>query len=115
SRELDRRSDIYSLGAVTYFLLTGRPVFPYEGAPKVIAAHIKEPVEPPSRLRPEIPADVEAVVLRCLEKDPGNRFANAEELAAALRRCACATDWTAEQAAAWWREHPAADATGPAA
>jgi hypothetical protein len=81
---LDARSDIYSLGAVAYFLLTGRPPFAGRNALQVLAAHRNEPVRPPRDLRPGLPAEVEAVVLRCLEKDPARRFADADQLLGAL-------------------------------
>ena len=89
-RELDERSDIYSLGAVAYYLLTGRPPFEGEGGIAVLIAHARDPVEPPSRVRPGIPEDLERVVLRCLAKDPAERFPDAESLEQALADCACA-------------------------
>jgi serine/threonine-protein kinase len=87
---LDGRSDIYSLGAVAYFLLTGSPPFPREKALQVLAAHLHEPVRPLTELRAEVPADLQEVVLRCLEKDPVRRFADVGSLHEALARCACA-------------------------
>jgi serine/threonine-protein kinase len=85
---LDARSDLYSLGAVAYFLLTGQPPFIRATAVQTLAAHLGEPVVPPSRLWPEVPADLEAVVLRCLEKDPARRFPDAPALERALAACA---------------------------
>jgi serine/threonine-protein kinase len=102
--DLDARSDLYSLGAVAYFLLTGRPPFVRDSAVQTLAAHLGEPVVAPDRHRPGVPADLQAVVLRCLEKDPARRFPDADELAQALARCRCADRWTGEQAAAWWRD-----------
>jgi eukaryotic-like serine/threonine-protein kinase len=69
SQELDERTDIYSLGAVAYHLLTGRPPFVGEDGIAVMIAHARDPVVPPSRIRPGIPADLERVVLLCLAKD----------------------------------------------
>ena len=92
-RELDERSDIYSLGAVAYYLLTGRPPFEGESGITVMIAHARDPVEPPSRVRPGIPEDLERVVLRCLAKAPAERFPDAESLERALCECACAADW----------------------
>ena len=103
-RELDERSDIYSLGAVAYYLLTGRPPFEGEGGIAVMIAHARDPVVPPSRVRPGIPEDLERVVLRCLAKDPAERFPDAESLERALGECACAGDWDQERAARWWRD-----------
>jgi serine/threonine-protein kinase len=106
--ELDARSDLYSLGAVAYFLLTGQPPFVRATAVQTLAAHLGEEVVAPDQHRPDIPADVQAVVLRCLEKEPARRFLDSARLEQALGRCACAVQWTAEQAAAWWRAAAAA-------
>jgi serine/threonine-protein kinase len=107
--DVDARSDLYSLGAVAYFLLTGRPPFVRDSPVQTLAAHLAEPVVAPDRHRPDIPADLQAVVLRCMEKDPVGRFPSADELAQALARCSCANEWTREQAAAWWRDHAVAN------
>jgi tRNA A-37 threonylcarbamoyl transferase component Bud32 len=103
---LDARSDIYSLGAVAYFLLTGQPPFVRETAMLMLMAHAYEPVHPPAALRPELPPDLEAVVLRCLEKDPSRRFPDAHSVERALASCLDADQWSEEQAALWWHEHP---------
>jgi serine/threonine-protein kinase len=99
--DLDIRSDIYSLGAVAYFLLTGKPPFVRQTAMQILAAHI---YESPARIdtKAGVPADLEAVVRRCLEKDRAQRFLDAESLEQALARCSCADRWTREQASAWW-------------
>jgi serine/threonine-protein kinase len=102
--ELDGRSDIYSLGAVAYFLLTGRPPFEGEGGIAVLIAHARDPVVPPSQVRAGIPEDLERVVLRCLAKDPAERYPDAEGLERALCQCACAGDWHQDRAARWWRD-----------
>jgi serine/threonine-protein kinase len=102
--DLDARSDIYSVGAVAYYLLTGQPPFVRDTAMQILLAHAYEPVIPPGDLRPEIPADLQAVVLRCLAKAPAQRYADADQLEKALAACAAAGHWTAEQAAAWWKE-----------
>ena len=108
-RELDERSDIYSLGAVAYYLLTGRPPFDGEGGIAVMIAHARDPVVPPSRVRAGIPEDLERVVLRCLAKDPAERFPDAESLERALGACACAGDWDQDRAARWWQDADAGD------
>src|SRR5262249_25508786 len=112
---LDARSDIYAVGALAYFLLTGRPPFAGRSAVAVIAAHPYEAPEPPSRHCPGVPSDLEGVVLRCLAKPPAGRFPDVASLAAALAGCASASGWSPDEAAAWWRSHTAASATGPLA
>jgi serine/threonine-protein kinase len=102
-RNLDGRSDIYSLGAVAYYLLTGRPPFQANGRAAILIAHARDQVEPPSRVRPGISADLERVVLRCLAKAPKQRFPDAEALERALGACACAGDWDQGRAAEWWQ------------
>ena len=84
---VDGRSDIYSLGAVAYFLLTGQPPFLRDTVMRTLAAHISEPVVPPDHLRSDLPSDVQAVVLRCLEKSPALRFSDATSLQLALSKC----------------------------
>jgi serine/threonine-protein kinase len=81
---LDARTDIYSLGAVAYFLLTGQPPFRGANAIELIVAHMYQPVRPLRDLRAEIPTDLEEIVLRCLEKDPNRRFQDAGSLHNAL-------------------------------
>lgn len=98
----DGRSDIYSLGAVGYFMLTGLPPFAGDRAIKVIFAHAHDPVVPPTEHNPDIPADLEAVILRCLEKNPADRFQNAAEMQDALSACRSADGWDRRQAAEWW-------------
>jgi serine/threonine-protein kinase len=104
SEELDRRCDLYSLGATAYFLLTGRPPFVGASPNELIIAHARDRVEPPSQLNPGIPKDLERIVLRCLKKKPEQRFQSAADLEEALASCACAEQWTKADAAAWWRE-----------
>lgn len=98
----DARSDIYSLGATAYYLLTGRPVFPGDNTLKVLFAHVNEQVVPPRQINPQIPADLEAVVMKCLEKEPAKRYADVIELERALAATSCRDCWTQEMAAKWW-------------
>jgi serine/threonine-protein kinase len=107
--DLDGRSDLYSLGAVAYFLLTGRPPFERDTVVQTLAAHLGEAPLPPARHRPDVPDDLQAVVLRCLAKDPARRFPAAGELDRALAGCACAGAWTGEVAACWWQEREGTD------
>jgi eukaryotic-like serine/threonine-protein kinase len=108
-KELDGRSDLYSLGAVAYYLLTGRPPFDGRDGIGVMIAHARDPVVPPSRGRADVPADLERVVLRCLAKDPADRFPDAEGLEHALAGCACAGDWDRDRAAGWWQHADTGD------
>ncbi len=103
-REPDARSDIYALGAVAYFLLTGLPPFEGDKPIKIMFAHAHQEVPPPSAHRPEIPADIEQVVLRCLAKDPDDRYPSAGSLAEALADCEAAAGWSREEAALWWQQ-----------
>jgi eukaryotic-like serine/threonine-protein kinase len=101
--DLDGRSDIYSLGAVAYFLLTGRPPFEGEDGIRLMIAHARDPVVPPSLLYVNVPRDLERVVLRCLSKDPVDRFPDSESLEKAMGSCACVVDWDQDSAARWWK------------
>ena len=100
---VDARSDIYSLGAVAYFCLRGRPPFTHRSATRTLAAHLHEAPEPLTAHRPEVPADLEAVVLRCLAKEPSDRFPDVGALDRALGACPLPGGWSADEAAAWWR------------
>ncbi len=85
NRALDRRTDVYSLGATLYWFLTDRP--PYEGGyPEVLAGITARDPEPPHRLDAQIPVDLENIVLKCLEKEPQRRYATAREVSEDLRR-----------------------------
>jgi eukaryotic-like serine/threonine-protein kinase len=101
--ELDGRSDIYSLGAVAYFLLTGRPPFQKANTLQLLSAHIREPVHPITEIRPEVPTDLQEVVLACLEKDRERRFQDITALDQRLAGCQPGEPWTEVQAADWWR------------
>ena len=100
---VDARSDLYSLGAVAYFLLTGTPVFSGATPLEICMHHIHSAPEPPStRLGGPVPPDVEALVLACLSKDPASRPSGARELGRALAGCADAAAWSREDADTWW-------------
>ncbi|MDG3004329.1 serine/threonine-protein kinase [Paludisphaera mucosa] len=101
-REVDARSDIYSLGAVAYYLLTGAPPFAEGGTIRILIAVARDPVAPPSTRRPGVPDDLERIVLKCLAKEPDDRFPDVRDLERALAACACAGDWDADRAAHWW-------------
>src|SRR5262249_32659635 len=102
--DLDARSDIYSLGAVAYALLTGRPPFDGTNPMEVMMAHVHDEVVPPSKHQGQVPADLERVILRWLAKNPEGRFQDAESLEQALADCATADQWTQWRATLWWSE-----------
>jgi serine/threonine-protein kinase len=83
----DKRSDIWALGILFYEFLTGRVPFEAPSVPVLATKIAYDPPLPPRRLRDEIPADVETVVLRCLEKSPDDRFQDVTSMAVALRSC----------------------------
>jgi hypothetical protein len=94
--------DLYALGAVGYFLITGRHVFDGRTVAEIIAHHLHtEPVPPSERLGAPVPGDLEAVILQCLRKDPRERPSNARALRDALNRCRV-EPWTKADAVAWW-------------
>jgi serine/threonine-protein kinase len=100
---IDARVDLYGLGCVAYWLLTGERLFVGRTSVEVLLHHVKTPPVPPSeRLGRPIPASLEALVLACLAKDPDERPASAEWLAARLAECETAGDWTPDRARTWW-------------
>jgi serine/threonine-protein kinase len=112
--ELDPRSDMYSLGAVAYFLLTGQPPFSGSSAMELLVAHARDDVVPPSRVVASVPADLERVVLRSMAKERNARYQTAEDLESALAGCQCAGAWTQDHAAAWWQKTTAEKDPSPA-
>jgi serine/threonine-protein kinase len=109
-------SDIYALGAVAYYLLTGQP--PFTGsAHEVLVAHARRAPPPLTEHVSSVPADLEQVVLRCLAKSPEERYPDAKSFEKALADCDCADTWTDEDAAKWWQEadqQPRNELTSPA-
>jgi hypothetical protein len=103
--DLDARSDIYSLGAVAYALVTGRPPFDSTNPMEVMIAHVRDEVVRPSEHQTDVPADLEGVILRCLAKSPDDRFQDVDSLEQALAECATANQWTQAHAARWWYEN----------
>jgi eukaryotic-like serine/threonine-protein kinase len=109
--QMDGRADLYALGGVGYFLLTGAEVFKGKSVLEICGHHLHTQPLPPSKRvdRPAgagpVPADLEALILRCLAKSPGERPASADDLRAALRSCADFGAWSEMDARAWWSAH----------
>jgi len=109
--EMDTRSDVYQLGTILYFMLTGTDVFSGATPVEVLAKHIGEVPESPSqRLGRPIAPDLEALVLRTLEKKPEKRPTDATDLLDALENCSVPGQWGRSEIQTWWtawnRHHP---------
>ncbi|HEY6572472.1 MAG TPA: protein kinase [Candidatus Eisenbacteria bacterium] len=112
-RGVDGRSDLYGLGCVAYWLLTGRQVFEGSGFLEVISKHLSAVPDPPSRHSPgDLPEELDALVLRFLEKDPDRRPPNAREAARLLGSVPVQDSWSEERAEEWWAVHIPASAGG---
>lgn len=106
NRDVDWRADIYALGCVAYWLVTGHPVFERDSPIEVLIDHASTPPTPPSERAPgKIPPAFDEVILACLQKDPNNRPQSMVEISAALDRIEV-TPWTADRARRWWVQNP---------
>jgi hypothetical protein len=103
-KEPDPRSDIYSLGGVLYYLLSGHAPFEDEKPIKVLISHAHDPVPPLAQYREDVPLDLEAIVMRCLAKNPDDRYQSAADLASALEDCEHHGTWSRAHARSWWME-----------
>ncbi len=104
--EIDGRADIYSLGCVAYWMLTGSYVFEGESALQTMVMHVREtPPAPSSRTDQPVPSALDRIVLACLEKDPARRPQTVDELAAMLADSDVGDPWTPDRAAGWWSDH----------
>jgi tRNA A-37 threonylcarbamoyl transferase component Bud32 len=111
--EVDQRADVYALGCVAYFLLTGQLVFEAETPMKMFLQHLQAtPVPPSQRTELPIPRDVEQLVLACLEKDPAKRPQDAQALLRMVLRCRGLEHWDHDAARGWW-ETNLPELTGP--
>jgi serine/threonine-protein kinase len=110
---LDGRSDLFSLGSVAYYILTGKEGFNRGNPVPTLMAVVGEEPTPITSLVGPVPPDVLRVVSKCLAKRPCDRYQSAAELEADLAACDCYGEWTAERAAAWWatRSHGLPDDT----
>jgi serine/threonine-protein kinase len=103
---VDARTDIYALGGVGYWLLTGTHVFRGNTVMEVLAHHLHSAPEPPSvRMNAPVERDLEKVLLACLAKRPEDRPGSAHALRDRLRACYAAGRWTNERASEWWTAH----------
>src|SRR5262249_41944266 len=112
------RADIYALGCVAYWLLTGALVFDSNTPVGMVVAHVTLPPEPASKRAPApIPPELDRLILQCLAKEPAARPKTALELQRMLAAIPFAQPWSEERAAAWWSEHrsmpPRAAASAP--
>jgi serine/threonine-protein kinase len=120
SPDIDWRTDIYALGCVAYWLVTGHRVFE-DGSPmQILMDHIqKQPPPPSSRIDGMLPPELDRLILSCLEKDPNNRPQTTQELVARMRAIPLAQPWTEERARRWWlangslRTEPSAQEPAP--
>jgi serine/threonine protein kinase len=103
---VDPRSDLYAVGAVGYFLLTGKNLFDTENIVELCQAQVsKPPVSPSQRAGREISAELEGAIMSCLEKLPARRPQTARDLIQLLSRSPAALKWSIEEADHWWGRH----------
>ncbi|MCB9608921.1 MAG: serine/threonine protein kinase [Polyangiaceae bacterium] len=103
--KVDARSDLYSLGCVAFFLLTGRQVFEGNTTVEICAHHLHTQPEPPSQFIKGIPEELDEVVMQLLEKEQSKRPSSAHVLLRRLDQAGLGRDWTFGMAQTWWDEH----------
>ncbi len=103
---VDARSDLYAVGCVGYWLVTGKLVFDAKNMMGMLMAHAQETPRPASeRIELPVPAELDALLLACLEKDPAARPQSARALREGLERCEACREWDEARADRWWRDH----------
>ena len=113
--DVDRRADVYALGCVCYYLLTGQLVFEAESSMKMLLQHVNaQPVPPSERSELPIPKELDDLILACLQKDPNLRPQSASELLHMAQECHSCDEWGAQAAERWWKMH-LPEFTGPLA
>ena len=106
TQQIDGRADLYGLGCVAYWLLTGKLMFDEKSSMAMILAHLQTaPVPPSERTAAAIPVALERAVMACLAKKPEDRPRNAASLVRMLEECQNACPWTQADAELWWRTH----------
>jgi len=109
--DTDHRVDLYALGCVAYWLLTGKLVFEGKSVVEVMFHHAHTAAPRPStRTELVIPAQLEDLTMECLEKDPARRPASAEAVSTRLKAVSPEESWTVERAERWWATHRPMDA-----
>jgi len=104
--EFDQRADVYAIGCVAYYLLTGQPVFEASHPRDLFALHLQAaPIPPSFRTEMPIPKELDALVLACLEKDPHQRPKDAAAVLDKLRQCRVPEVWDSDAARIWWERH----------
>jgi serine/threonine protein kinase len=105
-QSVDARSDIYAVGSVGYFLLTGQPVFNASNIVELCQMHVSRQPDPPSlRAGKQISSELESAIMACLEKSRSKRPQTTRDLILLLSRCPTANSWSIEDADAWWGRH----------
>lgn len=110
---VDSRSDIYAVGAVGYFLLTGQPVFNATNVVELCQLHVLRTPESPSiRLGKAVSPELEGAIMACLEKSRSKRPQTTRDLILLMSRCSMANSWSIEDADAWWGRHERGQTNG---
>jgi eukaryotic-like serine/threonine-protein kinase len=115
THDIDARSDLYAVGCVAYWLVTGKLVFEHKNSLSMALAHVQQiPVPPSERTEIDVPLDLENLILRCLSKNPADRPSSARELSRLLSEIDLRPRWTQDKAEEWWNMHLPASVPAPA-